>query len=102
MRSLYARVRKSKKVLHYNRCEYCVCVCVCVCVCYQIIWNNQIIGNKICRKVFTFLSCRFALTIYAHAIHYYIYTVVFVFLPLCHIHTPYAERKTATKVCKLS
>ena len=24
---------KSKKVLHYNRCEHCVCVCVCVCVC---------------------------------------------------------------------
>ena len=29
----YARVRKSKKVLHYNRCAYGVCVCVCVCVC---------------------------------------------------------------------
>jgi len=71
-------------------------------VCYQIIWNNQIVGNKICRKVFAFLSCRFALTIYTHAIHYYIYTAVFVFLPLCHIHTHYTERKTAAKVCKLS
>ena len=30
LHTLLARVGEREKVLHYNKCEYCVCVCVCV------------------------------------------------------------------------
>ena len=47
LHAFLARVGKSEKVLHYNRCEHCVCVCVCVCVCKVVISSETAKGKAL-------------------------------------------------------